>query len=97
MSTWIETINTISGKLSIVRYIQNVLGGTKMPVEINDRIYFRTADVCKKANISRTTLFRWLKEGILVDNYLRDRRGWRLYSEEDLEKILKEATKTKLI
>ncbi|MFC1948170.1 MerR family transcriptional regulator [Chloroflexota bacterium] len=68
-----------------------------MPVEINDQIYFRTADVCKKASISRTTLFRWLKEGILKDTYLRDRRGWRLFSEDDLKQILNEANKTELI
>ena len=68
-----------------------------MPVQINDQIYYRTADVCKKAGISRTTFFRWLKEGVLEDIALRDRRGWRLFSEDDVKRIMEEATKTNAI
>ena len=68
-----------------------------MPVTINGQIYYRTADVCKKAGISRTTFFRWLREGILVDITLRDRRGWRLFSIDDVKRIMDEATKTNVI
>ena len=68
-----------------------------MPVEINSQIYFRTAEVCQRAGISRTTLFRWLREGVLQDTYLRDRRGWRLFSEDNLQTILNEVNKTESI
>lgn len=63
-----------------------------MPIEINGQMYYRTAEACKKTGISRATLFRWLKGGIL-EKSLRDRRGWRLFTESDLDKIQAEATR----
>jgi predicted site-specific integrase-resolvase len=66
--------------------------GKNMPLEIDGCRYYRTLEVCSKANISRATLFRWLKSGIL-DKRLKDRRGWGLFTEEDIEKIRIEAKK----
>ena len=63
-----------------------------MPVEINGKIYFRTLEVCRKTGISRATLFRWLKEGI-VEAPNRDRRGWKLFGENDINKITMEANR----
>ncbi|HEX9897096.1 MAG TPA: MerR family transcriptional regulator [Dehalococcoidales bacterium] len=63
-----------------------------MAIEIDGRVYYKTSEACKKAGISRATLFRWLKVGIL-DKYHKDRRGWRLFTEEDLDKIRAEARK----
>jgi predicted site-specific integrase-resolvase len=63
-----------------------------MAIEIDGRVYYKTSEACKKTGISRATLFRWLKVGIL-DKYHKDRRGWRLFTEEDLEKIRAEARK----
>ena len=64
-----------------------------MPVNINGQTYYRTAEVCQEVGISRTTFFRWLKNGILEEVALRDRRGWRLFTKDDLEKIHAEATR----
>ncbi len=61
-----------------------------MPVEINGQWYYRTSEICSKAHISRATLFRWIKTGI-VKNRLRDRRGWRLFTEKDVQKLQAEA------
>jgi DNA-binding transcriptional MerR regulator len=66
-----------------------------MAIEIDGRIYYKTSEACKKAGISRATLFRWLKVGIL-DKYYKDRRGWRLFTEEDLDKIRTEARKIQI-
>ena len=63
-----------------------------MPIEINGQIYYRTSEICVKAGVSRATVFRWLKAGIL-SRCLRDRRGWRLYTEDDLLRISSEANK----
>lgn len=63
-----------------------------MPVKINGQKYYRTAEVCSLADISRATLFRWLKNGVLSE-CRRDRRGWRLFSESDLDKVLSEVNK----
>jgi hypothetical protein len=51
------------------------------------REYFRTHDVCQMAGISKSTLLRWLRSGVVKSNSIRDRRGWRLYSKEDVDRI----------
>ena len=55
--------------------------------------YYRTAEACKIAGISRSTLLRWFKNGTLKDVTRRDRRGWRLFTQADIEKIRSEAYK----
>ena len=66
-----------------------------MPIEIHGQIYYRTSEACDETGISRATLFRWLKEGILEETF-RDRRGWRMFTGEDLSKIRVEATRIKV-
>ncbi len=61
-----------------------------MPVEINGQTYYRTSEACTIAGISRATLFRWLKVGILK-RLCKDRRGWKIFTEEDLNKLQAEA------
>ena len=68
-----------------------------MPVTVNGKIYYRTAEVYREVGISRTTLFRWLKDGILRAAQYRDRRGWRLFTEDDLAKLKAEANQIKKI
>jgi excisionase family DNA binding protein len=63
-----------------------------VPLRINGRTYYRTAEVCARTSISRATLFRWLKAGVLPQCQ-RDRRGWRLYTAEDLSRIREEANR----
>jgi DNA-binding transcriptional MerR regulator len=63
-----------------------------MPVEINGQKYYRTLEVCSKTGISRATLFRWLSKGIIFQSS-RDRRGWRLFTEQDLINVNREVSK----
>jgi DNA-binding transcriptional MerR regulator len=58
-----------------------------MPVIISGETYYRTADVCEMVGISRSTLFRWSKEGIVSDAEYRDWRGWRLFTAAQLATI----------
>jgi len=58
-----------------------------MTVEIDGRIYYRTHEVCTINRISKSTLLRWIRNGIIEDTSLRDWRGWRLFSQEELQKI----------
>ena len=66
-----------------------------MAIEIDGQKYYRTSEACKKTGISRATLFRWLKAGIL-EKYHKDRRGWMMFREEDLNKIRAEVRKIKV-
>ena len=47
---------------------------------------YKTKDVCKIFDISKATLFRWEKEG-LISNVGRDWRNWRLYSTHNIKEI----------
>ncbi|HEY55610.1 MAG TPA: MerR family transcriptional regulator [Dehalococcoidia bacterium] len=64
-----------------------------MPVTIDGQTYYRTAEVCRIVGISRATLFRWLKEGIFKEAEHRDRRGWRLFTEDEVDKLKAEANR----
>jgi predicted site-specific integrase-resolvase len=64
-----------------------------MSIRINGQTYYRTSEACKLAGISRATLFRWISEAIIEDVAIKDRKGWRLFTEEDIEKIRSEANK----
>jgi excisionase family DNA binding protein len=66
-----------------------------MSIEIDGQVYYRTSEACKKIGVSRATLFRWLKAGVL-DQHRKDRRGWRIFREEDLKKISAEASKIQI-
>ena len=61
-----------------------------MSVTINGTTYYRTAEVCRMVGISRTTLFRWLKDGLLREAQYRDRRGWRLFTKEEIGRLNEE-------
>jgi len=66
-----------------------------MPIVIGGQNYYRTSEACKMAGVSRATFIRWLKEGILRDASHTDRRGWRLFTEDDITRIRAEANKVK--
>ncbi len=49
---------------------------------------YATKDVCEQFDISKATLFRWEREGLLT-GVGRDWRNWRLYSEQNIREIRK--------
>lgn len=58
-----------------------------MPVTVNGQTYYRTAEACAMAGISRNTLLRWVRERVFPDVKHRDRRHWRLFTEDDLDRL----------
>jgi len=64
-----------------------------MPVKINGRIYYRTAEVCQIVGIGKSTLFRWIRQNIVKDAKYRDRKGWRLFAEDELLSLKSETNK----
>ena len=47
---------------------------------------YKTNEICDLFDISRATLFRWEREG-LISGPPRDWRNWRLYTVENVEQI----------
>ncbi len=64
-----------------------------MSIIIDSETYYRTGEVCQMVGISRATLLRWLRSGVLQGMSHRDRRGWRLFAEADVKRINNEANK----
>jgi predicted site-specific integrase-resolvase len=64
-----------------------------MAIRIDGQTYYRTLETCLKVGISRATLFRWLKVGIVEDAMIRDRKGWRLFTRDDIDRIKDEASR----
>ena len=60
---------------------------------INEQTFYRTNEVCKIAGISKATLFRWIKNKTFSDAEYRDKRGWRLFTEEQIDKLKRETNK----
>lgn len=60
-----------------------------MPVAINGQTYYRTTEVCRIVGISRNTLFRWLKDGSVTEVEHRDYRGWRLFTQAQVDAMKK--------
>jgi hypothetical protein len=58
-----------------------------MPVLLDGHSYYRTAEVCRMAGISRNTLFRWVKEGNVIEPTRRDWRGWRLFTQDQVYRL----------
>jgi predicted site-specific integrase-resolvase len=61
-----------------------------MPVAIDGQNYFRTAEVCQLVGISKSTLFRCFKQGTFSEAARRDRNGWRLFTEYEVNRIKEE-------
>jgi predicted site-specific integrase-resolvase len=66
-----------------------------MPITISGKTYYRTIEVCRIVGISRNTLFRWFREGTFADVENVDRRGWRLFTEEDINRLKMEANEVR--
>ncbi len=64
-----------------------------MPVAINGQRFYRTSEACRMVGISRTTLLRWLRQGNLKLPEYRDRRKWRLFAEDDVDRLNVEANR----
>ena len=77
----------------ILDYIQLVLGGVDIPVKINGRVYYRTAEICQMVGIGKSTLFRWIRQNVVKDAECRDRKGWRLFAEDELLSLKSETNK----
>lgn len=54
--------------------------------DVSKKKLYKTNEVCEMFDISRATLFRWEREG-LISGPPRDWRNWRLYTAENVEQI----------
>jgi hypothetical protein len=43
--------------------------------------------------IGKSTLFRWIRQNVVKDAECRDRKGWRLFAEDELNSLKSETNK----
>ena len=58
-----------------------------MPTIIDGQTYYRTAEVYRSIGVSRNTLYRWLRNGLLGESERRDWRGWRLFTQDEIDTL----------
>ncbi len=58
-----------------------------MSVQIQGKTYYYTSEALEKAGVPESTWRRWLKNGDIEDVKTRNRKGWRLFTEEDIKKL----------
>jgi len=61
-----------------------------MPLTINGKTYYRTAEACRLVGISKNTFFRWVREKQFPDVRYRDKRGWRLFTDDEVNRLILE-------
>ena len=52
---------------------------------------YQIGDALRRAGISRATYFRWVRCGRLPDVGLRDRNGRRVFTDAELQDLIREA------
>lgn len=57
--------------------------------------YYSSKEVCDNLQISKSTLFKWEREG-LITRVRRDWRGWRLYDAHNIEEIKRNIERQKM-
>jgi hypothetical protein len=65
----------------------------EMPVNIKGVKFYRTKEACVMAGITKNTFLRWVAGGTFSDVAHRDRRGWRLFTQADLDKLTLEVNR----
>ena len=68
-----------------------------MSISINHQTYYLIAEACAIAGTNRNTLLRWIREVRFTDVKTRDRNGWRLFGEDDIERLKIEVNKLEQI
>jgi len=58
-----------------------------MPLKLDGRTFYNTREACKLAGTNRHTFLRWVRQKKFTDVEHRDRNGWRLFTEDDVQRL----------
>jgi len=57
--------------------------------------HMHAAEAAAAAGISKPTLLRWIKLGKIADAARRDRNGWRIFDQDEVDRIKAIAASTR--
>jgi hypothetical protein len=58
-----------------------------MSVKLDGQTFYNTQEACKLAGTNRYTFLRWVRQNKFTDVEHRDRNGWRLFTQDDLQRL----------
>jgi DNA-binding transcriptional MerR regulator len=68
-----------------------------MPVKLDERTFYNTREACKLAGTNRHTFLRWVRQKKFTDVEHRDRNGWRLFTEDDVQRLKVQVNRIEII
>jgi len=74
---------------SVSRRLATVL----VPFEIDGVTVHSIGEALQRANISRATYFRWVRQGRVSDAQYRDRNGRRVFTAEEVDRLSRVANR----
>lgn len=60
-----------------------------MPKTLDGVTYYSPHEAAEAVGISKPTLLRWIKQRVVKDSARRDRNGWRIFSEKEVDALRK--------
>lgn len=58
-----------------------------MPIVLDGKEFYRIGEALQHAGLSRSTYYRWIREGRIADTDYRDRNGRRVFTRGELENL----------
>ena len=58
-----------------------------MPLKLSGQTFYNTQEACNIAGTNKYIFLRWLKLNKITDVEYRNRNGWRLFTEDDLQRL----------
>lgn len=73
---------TVPERIEAVSYVPTTLDGWEV---------YRIGEALERAGLSRSTFFRWIREGRIEDTQFRDRNGRRVFTARELDELCAKA------
>jgi DNA-binding transcriptional MerR regulator len=67
-----------------------------MPVKVKGKPYYLISEVSQLSGVSKRTIYCWIDQGIVSCGQWRNRNGWRLFTEEDIDELKTEAERVQM-
>ena len=62
-----------------------------MPIVLEGEEVYRIGEALERAGLSRSTYYRWIREGRIGDTSYRDRNGRRVFTRKELDNLCSKA------
>ena len=68
-----------------------------MPLKLDGQTFYNTKEACRLAGTNRDTFMRWVRQRKFTDVEHRDRNGWRLFTDDDIQRLKARANHVEIV